>query len=88
MSVQRLVAASKFRRLSVGDGHKRDVYVGAQAKLLVLIASVAPRVVDRVMSNYRLIAANPATHDVTRLAAPLARSALRRRRPGRDRNRG
>jgi hypothetical protein len=46
--------------LSVDDGHpKRDVYVCARAQLLVLIASVAPRVVDRVMRNYQLVAANP-----------------------------
>jgi hypothetical protein len=32
---------------------KRDVYVGAQAKLLVLIANIAPRVVDRVMQDYQ-----------------------------------
>ncbi|WNG88065.1 SDR family oxidoreductase [Mycobacterium sp. ITM-2016-00317] len=32
---------------------KRDVYVGAQAKLLVLIANIAPRVVDRVMQHYQ-----------------------------------
>jgi hypothetical protein len=32
---------------------KRDVYVGAQAKLLVLISNIAPRIVDRVMRNYQ-----------------------------------
>jgi hypothetical protein len=32
---------------------KRDVYVGAQAKLLVLVSNIAPRVVDRVMRNYQ-----------------------------------
>jgi hypothetical protein len=45
---------------SVADGilyaaahPNRDVYVGAQAKLLVMVSNVAPRVVDKVMQRYQ-----------------------------------
>jgi short-subunit dehydrogenase len=45
---------------SVADGilyaaahPKRDVYVGAQAKLLVMMSNVAPRAVDKVMQRYQ-----------------------------------
>lgn len=39
--------------LFAAEHPKRDVYVGAQAKLLVMVSNAAPRAVDRIMRDYQ-----------------------------------
>lgn len=50
---------------------KRDMYVGSQAKLLVLISNIAPKVMDRVMQDYQYWS----QHD-NRPSRPKTESAL------------
>jgi hypothetical protein len=57
--------------LFAAEHPKRDLYVGAQAKLLVMASNVAPRVVDKVMARYQYW-----SQQADRPARPREESAL------------